>query len=262
MLKTVIEFKLDMFHWHNTGFQIIWNSPQQVFEVNCNKIMIGHQFLDEYYEKNVEKSYDSVLWWRDTTPTHYYIHRNGLVPEIFIDGFDNNTHSYPQFIGVSFGLFNPELTYIIDLYGNKYLGIAGGKYSLGYIAGISYIEGYLCDWSYSSFNCSSGVPSESEIEAAISGICVGGNLNALLYGVNLGALCHGFSLENIFDWSSSVMMFYAGAEMGAGVSPGIVFPLSYVGVPSNPNQGWKWLIEQRQQYGMTWNKVLNLKDQH
>jgi hypothetical protein len=233
-----------------TGIEI-WSNPELIREVTCGKLMIGHRLLLEYYDDLVDRSYESSIWWRDTTPSQYQLHKSNL-PLIysFRDGFDNGTSTYPNFVGISIGLVWFEVGYLVDVHGYKYLAISAGE---GYMGGIGYMEGYLCDWSILSWRCNGGIPSASEIQKAVSGIC-GGFEVVILTGVNLGTLCKDWSVTN-WDLTSSVLTFYAGVEAGAGVGVTATIPLARFGVPPNPHEGWAELINARRQHGMTWAKI-------
>jgi hypothetical protein len=233
----------------------IFTIPKPIYEVTCEKIMVGHQFLDQYYTSEVDKSWEPKIWWRDATAVHYQLSRNGSVPIDFWDGFDNGTGTYPDFKGMALGIGALEFGFLVDMYGNKYLSVSGSPPPLlSASAGISYIEGYLCDWSLSSGgNCYPGIPSASEIEKAVSGLCLSTQL-VILAGFDIGALCKDVSITN-WSLSSSVSTFYVGLEVGGGSSLTATIPLSWFGAAPDPRQGWKWVIDTRRQYGWTWNKI-------
>jgi hypothetical protein len=71
-----------------------WTTPKYIYEVNCEKIMVGYQFLDQYYRSYVDQSWEPKIWWRDTTSVDYQLSRNGPVPIHFWDGFDNDVGNY------------------------------------------------------------------------------------------------------------------------------------------------------------------------
>ena len=232
--------------WNANRFS--WSNPETVKEVNCEKIMIGSQFLDQYYAKVVKKHNEPAILWRDTTASFYDLSRGSSPHTAFIDGFDNNKNTYPDFLGVSVGAWYGEVGVLIDMDGNRYLAISGG---IGKIAGVGYIEGYLCDWR-PGWSCANQ-PSPSEIEQAIAGICVGGEL-VILLGVNISPFCHGANLSKPSDWSSSISTFYLGLEAGIGGGGTLTLPLSPFGIPPKPDRGWRWLIESRRN-GMTYDKI-------
>jgi RHS repeat-associated protein len=236
----------------NNSYQV-WTKFDQIYDLNCKHLMIGHQLLSEYFRTVVDQSYDKSIWWRDTTRTHYQLRREGSLTKRYYDGFDYDMSSYPQFVGISFGLAFGEIGYLVDVHGYKYLSISFGP---GAIVGVGIMEGYLCNrgtlWS---MNCSGGLPSNSEIEQAVSGICLGGEIVALT-GLNIGALCKDYSFTNWNILTSHVTTYYAGIEFGGGGGVTITIPLSWFGVPANPNDGWEFLISQRRYLGMTRDKVI------
>jgi hypothetical protein len=130
------------------------------------------------------------------------------------------------------------------------VSVSGGPPAL---VGLSYTEGYLCDWSLSSWGCGGGIPSASDIEKAVSGICAGPDL-IVLTRMSVGALCKDISGTN-WNLTSSVSTFYAGIAFGGGGSISGTIPLSWFGVSPNPRESWKWVIDVRQQYGWTWDKI-------
>jgi hypothetical protein len=221
-----------LMHWE----RIDWSSPERIFLINCDTIMVGGGTLLQYYESVVRKQNEPLIKWRDTSSPFYKlssISQDALIDTVFVDGFDNNSTSYPDFFGLSYGLWYGEIGILVDMDGNRYLAISGG---IGNIGGIGYMEGYVCDWR-SGFSCSSK-PSPTEIEEAISGLCVGGEF-VVLWGVNLSPFCHGANLSNITDWSSSITTFYIGPEAGMGAGITLPVPLSAFGVPPKLDRGWR-----------------------
>lgn len=228
-----------------------WSTPRTIYEIGCKTIMVGSQFLGEYYRSVVDASNDSLLWWRDTTSEHYNLHKNGSFPINFWDGFDNGIGTYPNFVGISVGIGPVEIGRLVDLYGNQYLAVSGGY---GVSVGFAYVEGYLCNWGLASWRCSVGIPSANEIEQAIAGVCVGPEV-VLLTGISIGGICKDWSWTN-WDILSSVSTFYAGEYGGIGGNVTVTIPLSLFGVAADPRYSWKDIIDTRLQYGWTVDKVM------
>ena len=226
---------------------ISWSNPETVYEIDCEKIMIGSQFLDQYYASVVNKRNEPGVLWRDTTAIYYDLSTGSSPHRSFIDGYDNNKNTYPDFFGLSLGLWFGEVGALYDMDGNKYLAISGGP---GHVLGAGYMEGYLCDWRFGT-SCAAQ-PTQAEIEQAIAGICVGGEL-MILYGINVSPFCQGPDFSHL-DITSSVSTFYLGAEAGGGGGATITVPLSAFGVPANPALGWRWLVESRRN-GITYDKI-------
>jgi RHS repeat-associated protein len=228
----------------------VWSTPRTIRLVNCDKIMVGQQFLDEYFTNIVDRSWDRDLRWRDSTSVVYYLHRQGLTPKVIWDGYDNDMVDYPQFVGTAYGAALFEVGDLTDMDGNKYLSVSFGW---GISLGVSLVEGYLCDWALNRWSCAPGMPSKADIEKAISGICAGPQLQ-LVYGFDLGTICKDMSFNN-WNLTSSVLTFYFGSHVAGGVGGSVVIPLSWFGVSPNPNEGWRSLIDTRKYYGITWDSL-------
>jgi RHS repeat-associated protein len=77
---------------------IKWSTPRTIYENGCNRIIIGHQFLDEYFRSVVDKN-DPAIWWRDTASEVYQLYEPGSVPVNYWDAFDNDIGTYPNYVG-------------------------------------------------------------------------------------------------------------------------------------------------------------------
>ena len=241
--------------------RVSWVSREQVVSDDCDMILIGHRTLEQYYKEVINSQVDPLIWWRDTTITDYELYSESdanvrLTPfSSYTDGSDKST--YPQFKGVSidFGELGVSLfgaSYMTDLDGNPYLGLSG----LGFApppftgtVGLAYTEGYTCDNNLIPLSlCSSRMPSSSEIEQAITGVCYGGGA-AVFTGINISPICSGLSL----DWAAS-QTFYLGFEFGAGDGFSVVAPIGDI-VGRNPSKGWRWAVD-KQKRGVTLGYVM------
>jgi RHS repeat-associated protein len=228
---------------------VYWTVPQTVRLINCEKIMIGSQTLEQYFSSVVKKQNEPWLYWRDTSAIMYELNSKSSARREFLDGLDNGVTTYPDYVGLSEGLWFGEIGAMFDMDGNRYLSFSTG---LGFSLGISYVEGYLCDWRAGP-SCSV-IPSQSDIEAAIAGLCLGGEIDLLL-GINVSPLCHGANLSAPLDWSSSATTYYSGLQVGLGAGGTVMLPLSWFGYPAKPDRSWRWLIEKRSAYGITGSDI-------
>jgi hypothetical protein len=186
-------------------------------------------------------------------PWHFRVHsekgggRSAKNPYPMMNLDDNKT-DFPSFRGLSLAPWYAELNIMYDVDGNPYVAISAGA---GAIVGVGHNEGYLCNWGST---CSQ--PSASEIEQAISGICLGGEA-LFVTGINISALCHGFNLDLA---ASSVSTFYLRAEAGLGAGVTLTVPLSFFGVGPEPTRGWRWALI-NQQNGVTYPKIVACEGQ-
>jgi hypothetical protein len=127
--------------------------------------------------------------------------------------------------------------------GNKYVAYSGGP---GAMYGFGYAEGYLCN----SLGRTCSMPSPSEIEQSIRGICGGGE-EVIIGGINISLICWGVNLNGL----SQMATFYIGFEAGAGSGGSVAIPLSLFGVAPNPSLGWRWALD-NQQNGTTYDEIL------
>jgi hypothetical protein len=227
----------------------------EIWSVNCETLIIGGQRLSEYYRTHILQQRDPLIWWRDTTPMYYNLETEGRMNSSergnfkFTDGADNNQTAYPVLHSISVGIGIGEGQIAADIDGNKYFIPSGGA---GKIYGLGYTESYLCN----NFGRTCSLPSPSEIEYAIAGICTGGEV-VIIGGINLAPLCLGIAWNGAARnlGISQVATFYIGLEAGAGSGASLAFPLSVIGVAPNPSLGWRWAID-NQRNGITYDKVL------
>jgi len=225
----------------------------EIWSVNCETLIIGGQLLSEYYRTHILKQRDPLIWWRDTTPMYYNLETNGRMNPSergnfkFTDGADKKQTTYPTLHGLS-GAIYYEVQLAADADGNKYAVLPIPPFlSEGAMFGFGYTESYLCN----NLGRTCSMPSPSEIEQAISGVCFGGE-GVIIGGINLSPICHGFNLNLEL---TQMATFYTGLEAGAAVGFGIAIPLSAIGVAPNPSLGWRWAID-NQQNGITYEMIL------
>jgi hypothetical protein len=230
---------------------VLWDFMSvEIWSVNCETLIIGGQLLSEYYRTHILNQRDPQIWWRDTTPMYYNLETMDRMNVSergnfkFTDGADHNQTAYPAFHSLSVGLGSVEGQIAADADGNKYFIPSGGP---GGIFGLGYVEGYLCN----SLGRTCLMPSSSELEHAMAGVCWGGEV-VIIGGINLAPLCHGLAWNLEF---SQIATFYIGLEAGAGNGGSLAFPLSVIGVAPNPSLGWRWAID-NQRNGITYDKVL------
>ena len=155
-----------------SDWSILWT-------LNCKTIMVGNKPLKQYYEDDVKRQRQSFIWWRDTSPSYYYLFSNSQKPTVFVDG--TPSPDLPDIHGFSFGFYYASVGGLIDRFGNGYVTGGGG---LGIDIGLSYIEIYVQKLT--------GLPNfeyENDLDKRIPGICagleaqaVGGNTKFSLLG--------------------------------------------------------------------------------
>jgi hypothetical protein len=211
---------------------------------NCDKIFVDYKPLNEFYENEVKKQRQNLIWWRDTSVTHYKLapglasNFNPKENKIYIDGAYQT--DLPAFRSVSVGFpvtlknlkKTLEVNVIVDINGHFHLSVGGGP---GSIYGVAYTEDYLC---VTSGGCTSSTGiSRDEVTEAINGFCENQSL-VVLTGVNISAICHGWNFDTSVNSISSVSSFYLGVMVGYGGLDGTAtIPLN--GLPPTRAMGWR-----------------------
>jgi hypothetical protein len=219
---------------------ITYDNSHIIFS-NCDKIFVDYKPLSMFYESEVKQQRQNLIWWRDTSTTHYKLTTglaNNFSPsekKFFVDG--SYQTDLPNFHSISVGfpvkLLNTtvEVNVIVDINGHFHFSVGGGA---GSIYGIAYTEDYLCV-TVGGCNSSSGI-SRDEITEAIDGVCENQGL-VLFTGVNISAICHGWNGDTSVSSISSVSTFYLGVMGGYGIGGSATVPLNFV--PPAPRMGWR-----------------------
>jgi len=227
---------------------IWWVHEYPIRQINCDRIMIGSHFLNEFYDGFVKSQNDPGIWWRDTSATYYeiaafdYVTGKPLIGKGYADG--DIESSYPLYHSLSFGIGINEVNLIADVDGNMYLSFGIPSLSQGKVAGVGYTESYVCNLFAP---CTADLPRD-QVEQAIAGIC--GSAEIILFRGVSGSMCHGSALDLNF---STVSTFYTGIEGGGGGGLTLTFPLPW----SNSRRGWRWALD-FQRNGITFMDTLRM----
>ncbi len=234
---------------------VSFSSGQAIWSINCETIMVGSQTLKEYFHNEVKRQRFPSIWWRDTSAMFYDLFSLSTYPNSrrsIADGLNVGTWSdIPQFRGISRGYGRSEVQLIVDINGAFHLSFSGGPAGIGNIWGPSYLEGYLCTWSWSN-GCLGNTPSPSDVTATIDGICWSNDL-VLIGGVNISPFCMGARLLTEGNYTA-LTTFSVGAAVGFGTGLSLTLPLSPFGIAPKPTMGWKWALDD-QINGMNFSKI-------
>jgi hypothetical protein len=232
---------------------VSWSTTKMVWSIGCDTIMVGFQNLKQYYESEVKRKQQPLIWWRDTSPMFYDMFGVGQPLQSFADGLIFGYRSdYPEFRGFS-GCSGPvlgdiEFNIIVGINGDLHFSVAGG--GGGHIGGFGYTESYTCGISTCPI-----APSTEEMAQAIDGLCVNAGI-IVIGGINLSLLCGGLNRLNQFTISQTAT-YYVGLEFGGGVTGSLTLPLSLLGVPPDPSLGWKWALDD-QINGITTSRIIQM----